>query len=278
MMNDVPAKSKKLPMWLVLIGLGTIFLYTTSCMQHARPGISRVELSSENIARQQRATVGFVRPSETAGRGLTTSLPESGWEGPFCAGFFIDDRHLISAAHCFQRNLTVELVPGYTVTVPMIDELVGENVFFVQFREIRWMGAVTGSPTPGRITHWDRDNDIVVIEPTESDFHPMGFLPLADEIPEIGSSVYHIGHPLGVGWTFLDGMVSNLIREDRHDSRLVNLIQVNVALSPGSSGGSLVNSRGEVIGLANAIIGHGTTAHIGLCRSVEVIRRLLAQE
>jgi S1-C subfamily serine protease len=270
MMNDVPAKSKKLPMWLVLIGLGTIFLFTTSCMQHIRPQIARVELSDENIARQQRATVGFVRP--------TTAVQESSWEGPFCAGFFIDDRHLVSAAHCFQRNITVELVPGYIVTVPTIDNLVGEEVFFVQFREIRWMGAVTGSPTPGRITLWDRDNDIVIIEPTESDFHPMGFLPLSDEIPAIGSSVYHVGHPLGVGWTFLDGIVSNLVREDRQDSRLINLIQVNIALSPGSSGGSIVNSRGEVVGLANAIIGHGTTAHIGLCRSVSAIRRLLEQE
>lgn len=277
-MNDVPAKSKKLPMWLVLIGLGTIFLCTTSCMQHVRPEIARVELSSENIARQQRATVGFVRPSEAGGRGLTSGVPESSWVGPFCAGFFIDDRHLVSAAHCFQRNITVELLPGYVVTVPTIDELVGEDVFFVQFREIRWMGAVTGSPTPGRITQWDRDNDIVIIEPTESDFHPMGFLPLADDVPAIGSSIYHIGHPLGVGWTFLDGIVSNLIREDRQDSRLVNLIQVSAALSPGSSGGSIINSRGEVVGLANAIIGQGTTAHIGLCRSVGVIRRLLEQE
>lgn len=272
---DAPNKNKKMPTGLLLIGLGAIFICITSCVQHIRPSVARVELSQENTQRQLRATVGFVRPATAGTRGLMTPVPESNWEGPFCAGFFIDDRHLVSAAHCFQRNIMVELIPGFIVTVPTVPDLVGEQVFFVQHREIRWMGQVTSDPNPGRITMWDRDNDIVIIEPTESDFHPLAFLPLAAELPPIGSEVYHVGHPLGVGWTFLNGIVSNLIREDQRDRRLVNLVQVNIALAPGSSGGSIINSRGEVVGLANAIVGQGTTAHIGLCRSVNVIRRLL---
>lgn len=68
-------------------------------------------------------------------------------------------------------------------------------------------------------------------------------LPLATGLPQVGETVYAIGSPKGLEGTFTQGIVSAIRRED-------GLIQTQVPISPGSSGGPLLNARGEVVGVA----------------------------
>jgi S1-C subfamily serine protease len=111
-----------------------------------------------------------------------------------------------------------------------------------------------GSEEEGHLIGKDPDSDFAVLKIYSSGFNSAR-LGDSDEL-KIGQLVIAIGNPYGYQHTVSAGVVSALGRTIKApNGRLVdNIIQTDVPLNPGNSGGPMITSSGEVIGVNTAII------------------------
>jgi S1-C subfamily serine protease len=128
-----------------------------------------------------------------------------------------------------------------------------------------------------RLVGTDPRNDIALLKIDPKD-KPITALPLGDSANlQVGQSVIAIGNPFGFSGTLTKGVISALGRtvQTSETSAIDQAIQTDAAINRGNSGGPLLNSRGEVIGINTAIFTpSGTTAGIGFAIPVNMAKRI----
>ena len=132
------------------------------------------------------------------------------------------------------------VAPGHIATnLHVID---GADEAFIQNREgMRYIVR--------RVVAMDERRDLAIVEIFAPD---LPVLPLGDsDALTEGERVYAIGNPYGLDYTITEGLFSG--RRRVFDAP-IDVLQVSVSLSPGSSGGPLLNRRGEVVGVATRTI------------------------
>jgi S1-C subfamily serine protease len=121
-------------------------------------------------------------------------------------------------------------------------------------RDIR-LSDTEGRTTEARVLGIDPDTDLALLRADAA--RSLAFAPLGDsKLLRRGQLAIAIGNPLGFESTVTAGVISALGRSLRATTgRMIeDVIQTDAALNPGNSGGPLVSSRGEVIGINTAVI------------------------
>ncbi len=96
------------------------------------------------------------------------------------------------------------------------------------------------------VTGTDKTNDLALLKVTTYGIKPLSLG--NSDIVKIGSTVYVAGNPKGLEGTFSDGIISS-----RRDKYIKERLQMTAPISPGSSGGPVLNKKGEVIGVSVAV-------------------------
>ena len=140
---------------------------------------------------------------------------------------------------------------------------------------------VSGRRVPGRVRASDEITDLAVVQVEDRGLQPATF---QRQLPEVGELAVVIGSPLGLENTVTAGIISGLHREipgsARESQSLVDLIQTDAPISPGNSGGAVVNGQGQVVGISEAYIPPAAGAvsigfAIPAATAVDVVSQLL---
>jgi S1-C subfamily serine protease len=122
----------------------------------------------------------------------------------------------------------------------------------------------------------DRGDDLALIQVEPKKRLP--FLKLGDsDTLQVGQKVLAIGNPFGYAGTLTTGVVSSLGREIRSEnSTLEGLVQTDAAINEGNSGGPLLDSQGNVIGINTAILApSGGNIGIGFAMPINRAKAML---
>jgi Do/DeqQ family serine protease len=124
----------------------------------------------------------------------------------------------------------------------------------------------------------DPSTDLALLKINESD---LAFLPYgnSDQV-QIGEWVLAVGNPFNLTSTVTAGIVSakgrnlNLLRQEYS---IESFIQTDAAVNPGNSGGALINTKGELIGINTAIASEtGSYAGYSFAVPVNIVRKVMA--
>ena len=176
-------------------------------------------LNKETVDKVKEATVFILIESAN-----NTSITNPSGRGT-CSGFVINEqRYIVTNYHCV-HNSTQLMLAFY--------DRDDWNMYDV------------------KIIGTDPLADVAVIQIPKRK-KPLPYLNWSLEEPWEGMDVFAVGHPFGMVWTVTKGIISNNKRIVR--SPYVRYVQTDTAINQGNSGGPLVNTAGNVVGINSLII------------------------
>jgi serine protease Do len=115
---------------------------------------------------------------------------------------------------------------------------------------------------PAKVIGTDKYTDIAVLKINKSGLTTLPFANSAHS--EVGDVVLAIGEPFGLGQTVTMGIISAKGRAGLGIERFEDFIQTDAAINRGNSGGALIDTRGDLVGINTAILSGETGGNQGI--------------
>ena len=133
-----------------------------------------------------------------------------------------------------------------------------------------------GKKLAAKVVGNDPETDLAVLK-VDAQNLPAITLDQAENL-RVGDVVLAIGNPLGVGQTVTMGIVSALHRTGLSINTFENFIQTDAAINQGNSGGALIDSSGNLVGINTAILSQtGGSIGIGFAIPVSTAKQVMEQ-
>lgn len=220
-----------------LDGLSEVSRWVT---KRAQPSVVHITVSNQQplnatLSRQPKDTVPRTGPNRETRWNSESILDGLSPSGQGSGVIVSDDGHILTNHHVLNG--------GVDITVYLADQRIVQ----------------------AEIIGVDPTTDLALLKIDANDLLPIDWGD--SDNTEIGSPVWAIGSPFGLTGSVSFGILSGKHRVDlnanpqyrssreRISSRYSDLMQSDVAVNPGNSGGPLVNGRGELIGINTAIVG-----------------------
>ncbi len=155
----------------------------------------------------------------------------------------------------------VERALGSGVIVDSAGHIITNNHVIANAESIN-VGLADDRVTPATVVGRDPDTDLALLSIKLKNL-PVMPLGRSDEI-QVGDVVLAIGDPLGLSQTVTHGIVSATGRQQLGVATFENFIQTDAAINAGTSGGALINARGELIGINTAVLNKSNSGNLSV--------------
>lgn len=150
------------------------------------------------------------------------------------------------------------------------DGLVATNAHVVEPESVVILETVEGELVLGDVLLADATQDLALVRARASGVDWLVLGAHSGDRPRVGSLVFLIGHPLGLGWTVTRGMISG-----ERDIGGAPATQIDAGISPGNSGGPVLDEDGRLVGIVMSKLQGGGAESIAFARPVEAMEALI---
>lgn len=130
-----------------------------------------------------------------------------------------------------------------------------------------------GSIAKAKVVMRDERADLALLEIVDVDRAWLALELEGDDRPQVGTDIYIIGHPLGLGWSVSRGVVSGHRRAGEVGP--LGYIQTDAAISPGNSGGPMVTGDGRIVGIVVSKLAGSGAENIAFAIPVADVRAFI---
>lgn len=171
---------------------------------------------------------------------------------PYCAGVWMDNRRILTAAHC------AEIIGRTVFQIDDEDEYdaIGDVIAFTNNSDINNEKIQQNFTWFGIVEKIDKKSDLALIRSiSDTSYHTTAQLAIKDI--EQGDQLHVVGHPIALFWSYTLGVVAAIRNSNGpllgKETVEAKVIQVSAPIWVGNSGGGAFNTDGHLIGICSWI-------------------------